>query len=437
MIYNELLETYFFQKKCHLGETSDGGHVICELDGRYDSYISCGVTDKCGFDEEFLQKYNYIKKHDTFALDGNINNTNLSNEKINRYLKFISNKNDNLNTNLHDLIDNYSNIFLSMDVEGLEYIWLQSLTLQHLKSFKQIVIELHNLNDNNKINNALMINGLEKLNKTHYIMHAHGNNYSGINNNIPNVLELTFVRKDYFKDSPIKNMVPLPIKYLDCANNSDQEDHKLRVYPFIDQVYDRIYIGPSEHNIKEVHLKKHYASDTQFLFFHNFMDTYVYKLVASNILLIKRIDQNCGWGQELFIYVNNNNNSVFSLVDEKESVERTEPEKTENSVKCADAEPEQPKEPVQRAEPEEQPEEQPEEPVQRAEPEEQSEEPVQRAEPEEVEQPEEQEQHEETEEPEEPVQRAEPEEVEQHVEQEEQQEDTIECTKTEEPEYKL
>ena len=36
---------------------------------------------------------------------------------------------------------------------------------------------------------------LKKLNQTDYIMHVHGNNFSEIQNNIPDVLELTYVNK--------------------------------------------------------------------------------------------------------------------------------------------------------------------------------------------------------------------------------------------------
>ena len=48
---------------------------------------------------------------------------------------------------------------------------------------------------------------LKKLNQTHYIMHVHGNNFSEIQNNIPDVLELTYVNKNYLLDIPCKNII--------------------------------------------------------------------------------------------------------------------------------------------------------------------------------------------------------------------------------------
>jgi uncharacterized Rossmann fold enzyme len=38
---------------------------------------------------------------------------------------------------------------------------------------------------------------VRKLSKTHYIVHAHGNNNSHVHNNIPDVIELTYVNKKY------------------------------------------------------------------------------------------------------------------------------------------------------------------------------------------------------------------------------------------------
>ena len=360
MIYHELLETYYFKNKFRLGDNSDGGYVICDLDGSYDSYICCGIGDKCSFDSEFLQKYNYIKKKDAFAFDGTINNYCMSTENINFIKKNISNKNDNLHTNLHDLIDKYNDIFLSMDIEGFEYLWLQSLTIDQLKSFKQIAIELHDLNNNdNKLKIAMINNGLEKLNKTHYIVHAHGNNYAGIYNNIPDVLELTLIRKNNFTDGPLKNMIPLPIKYLDYPNNKDAPDHNLNIYPFSNQLYHRIYIGPSEENIKEVQLTRHYSFDTELLFFHNFMDKFDYKFIASNKIIIKRIDQDIGWGQELHVFYKNNNKSVFSLINEDDKQEpvsnsneevEEEPEDTHREAEPVSLEEEEPEDTHREAE---------------------------------------------------------------------------------------
>ncbi len=232
-----LLEVYHFSDKIRLGVNKDGGYVICNLTGNYDCYISCGISGEASFDRDFLNFYNYIGKNNSFAFDGTIKDYPWKYTKdINYIKKNISTVNDDKNTNLNDLIEKYDNIFLSIDIEGCEYPWILSLTEEKLKKFKQIGIELHGLNDNSwnsSINDKIKC--LEKLTNTHYIMHAHGNVWGGIQNNIPDVLELTCVNKNYFTDTPLKNKIPFPIDGLDYSNHPNREDFKLNYYPFMQE----------------------------------------------------------------------------------------------------------------------------------------------------------------------------------------------------------
>lgn len=148
--------------------------------------------------------------------------------------KNISNINDDNNTNLDYLIDKYNNIFLAMDIEGGEFPWILNLSQNDLNKFKQICIEFHGLNDNNwgtKLHDKIKC--LKKLSNTHYIIHARGNNNNGIKNNIPDVLELTYVNKKYFSKIPEKNKTPFPIKNLDYSNRKDKNDIILDKYPFV------------------------------------------------------------------------------------------------------------------------------------------------------------------------------------------------------------
>jgi len=231
-----LLEVYHFPNKIRLGENSDGGYVVCKIDGDYDCYISCGVGGESSFDRDFLNIFKNIGKHNSFAFDGTINDYPWNYTKdINFIKKNISNINDDKHTNLDYLLNKYENIFISIDIEGGEYPWLLSLTQDKLQKFKQICIEFHGLNDNTWFSSlSEKKKCLKKLNKTHYIMHAHGNNYSGIKNNIPDVLELTYVNKKNLSHVPLKNKTVLPIKGLDYPNNPGEYDYILNVYPFID-----------------------------------------------------------------------------------------------------------------------------------------------------------------------------------------------------------
>jgi hypothetical protein len=52
-------------------------------------------------------------------------------------------------------------------------------------------------------------------------------------NNIPNVIELTYVNKNYFNEAPDFNTTSLPIANLDFSNKLNCEDINLNFYPFV------------------------------------------------------------------------------------------------------------------------------------------------------------------------------------------------------------
>lgn len=232
----ELLKVYNFDKKVRCGTTSDGGYVLAELDGGYDCYISAGISDEESFSRDFIIKYN-MNKTNSFGFDGTIHDypyryTN----KISFIKKNIHNVNDDSNTNLSFLTEKYDNIFLKMDIEGGEYHWLLEIDEARLDKFKQIVIEFHGItNDGWGCNYVDKIKCLEKLATTHYIVHAHGNNHGPVVNKIPDVIELTYVNKKYFKEPPKLNTRALPIPNVDFSNIGGPHDINLNFYPFVNK----------------------------------------------------------------------------------------------------------------------------------------------------------------------------------------------------------
>ena len=233
----ELLQVYNFDKKVRCGTTSDGGYVLAELEGGYDCYISAGISDEESFSRDFINKYN-MNKTNSFGFDGTIHDypyryTN----KISFIKKNIHNVNDDSNTNLSFLTEKYDNIFLKIDIEGGEYPWLLDIDEARLDKFKQIVIEFHGItNDGWGCNYSDKVKCLEKIAKTHYVVHAHGNNHGPVVNKIPDVIELTYVNKKYFTEPPKLNTRPLPIANLDFSNIGGPYDINLNFYPFVNKV---------------------------------------------------------------------------------------------------------------------------------------------------------------------------------------------------------
>lgn len=233
----ELLKVYNFDKKIRLGANQDGGYVIGDIDEKYDCYISAGISYEESFSRDFLNKYTYLNKNNCYAYDGTIDNYPYQYTKNILFIKKnINSYNDNNNSNLFFLINNYNNIFLKMDIEGYEYEWLLHIDENNLNKFKQIVIEFHGINGNNwNYHYNDKIKCLKKLSKTHYLIHVHGNNYSHAIYNIPDIIELTYINKNYFNSIPELNTHPLPIANLDFPNNNSCYDYNLNFYPFVNK----------------------------------------------------------------------------------------------------------------------------------------------------------------------------------------------------------
>lgn len=203
--------------KLRIGKDNDGGYIICDIpDIKYDILISGGVADDISFEEHLCNMYN-LK---CIAFDGT--NYCTFNNTEHKYIKFIS-KNigpiiDNENTNLFPLINEYNEIFIKMDIEGAELPWLRCLNEQQLNKFSQIIMEFHfPFNDEDAII-------FEKLNKTHLLVHFHGNNCpAGVVNHkgiiIPNVFECTYINKKYVDMSTIelnKDKIPGIVDMPNC-----------------------------------------------------------------------------------------------------------------------------------------------------------------------------------------------------------------------------
>ena len=245
----DLLRVYHFDtsKKIRLGVNTDGGYVIADIggaegaEGAYDCYISAGVSNEESFTRDFLERYSSscsLNETNCFAFDGTIEAYPTQyTDKITFFKKNIGGgaEDVDLETNLLFLLNKYSRVFLKMDIEGGEYPWLMRMTADDLRKIKQLVIEFHGITGTgwgHSFEDKWAC--IKKLSETHYIVHAHGNNYGPVLSHIPDVIELTCIEKSYFSDGvPALNKSPLPILGVDFANCSRRHDIDLNVYPFV------------------------------------------------------------------------------------------------------------------------------------------------------------------------------------------------------------
>jgi len=232
--------------KKKIGHHKDGGYVICMLDNlNYDLFLSAGVSDDTSFEEHFLREYPDVV---CYAFDGTIEKLPETSPKtINLIRKNIGYSNNDSEephtTNLHNYFEKYDKIFLKMDIEGHEFPWIHSLSIDQLKKIKQLVIEFHY---------PIIIQShwdcLAKLKETHWLVHINPHNGLGyvktllVNNLasdttigheiiIPYLMECTYISKDLVNGSLEFNEDPIPSP-LDHQHTDIYGPIKLSGYPY-------------------------------------------------------------------------------------------------------------------------------------------------------------------------------------------------------------
>ena len=127
--------------KVRVGKEYDGGYVIVDLPNpSYDLLLAGGIETDISFEEQFIAKYPSVT---CYACDGTITSLPTENPTITFINKNIGYQNNDTMTNLQDLIDEHSSIFVKMDIEGGEIPWLSCLTDRQMNKFDQIVMEFH------------------------------------------------------------------------------------------------------------------------------------------------------------------------------------------------------------------------------------------------------------------------------------------------------
>lgn len=234
-----LLTVYEWSKenKKRYGANADGGYVVAVLPGNYDCYLSCGVCEEESFTRDFLNDHTYLPKTCCHAFDGTIEDYPWSyTNNIIFHKKNISGNETSTETNLHYFLQIFKDVIIKMDIEVWEVPWILSLSRGHLQNIKQIVFELHGVFDNSLgVQFQHKLKCLEIMNQTHYLVHVHGNSACPkYVNNVPSVIELTYVRKSEFPYPLPLNKDPLPIEGLDFGNNSNN-NYDLNFPPFVNK----------------------------------------------------------------------------------------------------------------------------------------------------------------------------------------------------------
>lgn len=233
---------YDISNKIRIGNNYDGGYVIPN-NITFSKLYSFGISNNMTFDVDFVNKF------DIPALLFDPTISKLPNDEYN-YDKITFNKIGLYSSDctkmigdivcdvkkLDTLLENEdNNIILKIDIEGDEFSSLLSTSENILKKCACIVVEFHWLTNDNNL--KLHTDCFKKLNKLFYPIHIHINNHSPVIikddfYHVPDVIEMTYVRKDFIEDKDLKLSSYKFPTVLDNPNHGLYPDIPLNFYPF-------------------------------------------------------------------------------------------------------------------------------------------------------------------------------------------------------------
>ena len=213
---NRFRENYLSTELIRIGGKGDGGYLVPNILDKITSCFSPGVSHTANFEKELSKSYN-IK---SFMADASVDTAPMADKNFYFEKKFIGSHDKNDFITLGSWIKNCvhgkdNNLLLQMDIEGAEYEVLTYESIENLKRFSCMVVEFHSFNRLfepffNKIVSAIF----EKIYQEFHICHVHPNNARKIasydNIQVPEIFEVTFLRKDLSKEIISKQSISLP-----------------------------------------------------------------------------------------------------------------------------------------------------------------------------------------------------------------------------------
>lgn len=196
------------------GSPYDGGYVLADDITNSDVLISYGIGRNIDFEEDILRYAN-----SAFLYDGTIEELPKQTNKAIFVKHNVSA--DNFTNTFEDIID--KDLILKCDIEAAEWNILRNVTTDQLSRFRQIAIELHDLDS---VENLAILNlFLNTALQTHSVVYVHPNNHVGAvmmdNRYLPRVIEVTLVRNNSY--DIVEYDVP-NIKSFDRPNTPDAPD---------------------------------------------------------------------------------------------------------------------------------------------------------------------------------------------------------------------
>ena len=212
-----------------VGSSNDGGYVMVNPISSSASVISLGIADNMDFELELIDKHLVST---IFCFDGSIERLPAENEAIRfepKYVKVEESKNSLTLSNILAKIDG-DQLILKIDIEGDEWDVLHSLSSTQLSRFSQIIGEFHGLASDvldKEVRKKIEL--LQRISLDFYLVNSHPNNWAqfriihGVA--IPDVIELTFIKKSIFESSSESKLIENPKGNLNSPCNPSKPDY--------------------------------------------------------------------------------------------------------------------------------------------------------------------------------------------------------------------
>lgn len=205
------------REKIRFGSDGDGGYVLLnDLDG-IERVFSLGIADDATFDLAWAQRGVVVHQFDPVKPESLPVHSRFS------FFQKCVEKIEDL-----DLLPGNRQV-LKIDIEGAEWDFFDAASEEQLRSFRQITGEFHRFDYFHKPEwqeRALRV--LAKLNRTHQLIHIHGNNaadsFFADDIEVPILLELTYVLRSEYEFCETGELFP---GAWDCPNAADRADYDL------------------------------------------------------------------------------------------------------------------------------------------------------------------------------------------------------------------
>ena len=205
-----------------LGSTHDGGYLVIDDFSSRDVMVSLGIGDNAEFEYEISDRIERV-----IAFDHTVDTMPESSNNIEfRKLGVKAKSTDGfvtLSSIVSDIPDK-NDLLLKIDIEGWEWEVLNSISDAEVSRFRQIIGEFHGFN--NEENVEIINQVLRKILRNFIVVNTHANNWGQYNIikklAIPDVIEITFLRKDSYINP--KNAEGKLLQNLNSKNNPSELD---------------------------------------------------------------------------------------------------------------------------------------------------------------------------------------------------------------------